>query len=50
MDAMKVEGGTPDRLLVSLNIGAAKMQFEMRSASVRNPLRLPELAQFRCPG
>jgi type VI secretion system protein ImpL len=50
MDAMKVEGGTPDRLLVSLNVGTARLQFEMRSASVRNPLRLPELAQFRCPG
>ena len=50
MDAARAEGGTSDRMLIGLTVGDRKLQFELRSGSVRNPLRLPELALFRCPG
>jgi len=50
VDAGKIEGGTPERQLVSYEEGGKRVVFELRSGSVRNPLRLPELAQFRCPG
>jgi type VI secretion system protein ImpL len=50
VDAGKVEGGTPERQSVSYLEGDKRVFFELRSASVRNPMRLPELAQFRCPG
>ena len=50
VDAGKVEGGTPERQSVSYEEGGKRVYFELRSASVRNPMRLPELAQFRCPG
>ena len=50
VDAGKVEGGTPERQSVSYEEGGKRIYFELRSGSVRNPMRLPELAQFRCPG
>jgi type VI secretion system protein ImpL len=50
VDAGKVEGGTPERQSVSYEEGGKRVVFELRSGSVRNPMRLPELAQFRCPG
>ncbi|HEX7639445.1 MAG TPA: type VI secretion system membrane subunit TssM [Burkholderiaceae bacterium] len=50
VDAAKVEGGSPERQAVSYQVGDKHVWFELRSASVRNPMRLPELAQFRCPG
>ncbi|MCK9689731.1 type VI secretion system membrane subunit TssM [Scleromatobacter humisilvae] len=50
VDAGKVEGGTPERQSVSYAEGGKQVFFELRSGSVRNPMRLPELAQFRCPG
>jgi type VI secretion system protein ImpL len=50
VDAGKVEGGTPERQSVSYEEGGKHVYFELRSGSVRNPMRLPELAQFRCPG
>jgi len=50
VDAAKVEGGTPERQMVSYEEGGKRVYFELRSGSVRNPMRLPELAQFRCPG
>jgi type VI secretion system protein ImpL len=50
VDAGHVEGGTPERQSVSYEEGGKRVYFELRSASVRNPMRLPELAQFRCPG
>jgi type VI secretion system protein ImpL len=40
----------PERLLATFNIDGRKAQFEVRSTSVQNPYRLPELEQFRCPG
>jgi len=36
-------------MLVTLNVEGRKAQFELVSASVQNPFRLPELEQFRCP-
>jgi type VI secretion system protein ImpL len=50
VDAGKIEGGTPERQSVSYEEGGKRVVFELRSGSVRNPMRLPELAQFRCPG
>ncbi|MEP6503992.1 MAG: type VI secretion system membrane subunit TssM, partial [Betaproteobacteria bacterium] len=50
VDAGKVEGGTSERQSVSYEEGGKRVYFELRSGSVRNPMRLPELAQFRCPG
>jgi type VI secretion system protein ImpL len=50
VDAGKVEGGTPERQSVSYLEGDKHVFFELRSGSVRNPMRLAELAQFRCPG
>jgi type VI secretion system protein ImpL len=49
-DAARAEGGTPERMALSFALGEHRVVFELRSYSVRNPLRLPELAQFRCPG
>jgi type VI secretion system protein ImpL len=40
----------PEKLLVTFTVEGRKAQFEILSASVENPLRLPELEQFRCPG
>lgn len=42
-------GGSPERLSLSFGFGDKRATFELRSSSVRNPLRLPELAQLRCP-
>ncbi|HEY9023939.1 MAG TPA: type VI secretion system membrane subunit TssM, partial [Burkholderiaceae bacterium] len=50
VDAGRIEGGTPERQMVSYEEGGKHVFFELRSGSVRNPMRLPELAQFRCPG
>ena len=50
VDAGKVEGGTPERQSVSYEEGGKHVFFELRSGSVRNPMRLAELSQFRCPG
>ena len=50
VDAGKVEGGTPERQMVSYEEGGKHVFFELRSGSVRNPMRLAELSQFRCPG
>ena len=50
VDATRNEGGSTDRMILGMTIGDRKIQFELRTANVRNPLRLPELAQFHCPG
>jgi len=49
IDAGRIEGGSADLQGVSFVAAGKRVLFELRSASVRNPLRLPELAQFRCP-
>ena len=49
VDAARQDGGSPERLNLSFAFADKRATFELRSPSVRNPLRLPELAQFRCP-
>ncbi|EHR70510.1 type VI secretion protein IcmF [Burkholderiales bacterium JOSHI_001] len=49
VDAMRQEGGDATRMVLALMVGDRKITFELRSGSVRNPLRLPELAQFKLP-
>lgn len=49
VDAARAEGGSPERLSLSFGFGDKRAVFELRSQSVRNPMRLPELAQLRCP-
>ena len=50
IDAAKQDGGQPERMVLSFGFGDRRAVFELRSASVRNPFRLPELSQFHCPG
>ncbi|MGZ8264972.1 MAG: type VI secretion IcmF C-terminal domain-containing protein, partial [Burkholderiales bacterium] len=40
----------PEKMLATFNIDGRRAQFEIISGSVQNPLRLPEIEQFRCPG
>ena len=49
VDGARQEGGSAERMQLSFALGGKRAVFELRSPSVRNPLRLPELAQFRCP-
>jgi type VI secretion system protein ImpL len=42
--------GQPEKMVATLNLDGRRAQFEIVSGSVQNPLRLPELEQFRCPG
>jgi type VI secretion system protein ImpL len=49
VDAARQDGGSPERMTISYAIGDKRATFELRSPSVRNPLRLPELSQLRCP-
>jgi len=39
----------PDRFVLTMNVEGRRGVFEVLASSVQNPLRLPELAQFRCP-
>lgn len=41
--------GAPEKFKVSFEAGSQRASFEVTTASVRNPLRLRELAEFRCP-
>jgi type VI secretion system protein ImpL len=38
-----------EKMLATFNVEGRTAQFEVTSASVQNPLRLPELNEFRCP-
>jgi type VI secretion system protein ImpL len=40
----------PEKMMATFNLDGRRAQFEVISGSVQNPLRLPELEQFRCPG
>jgi len=42
-------GATPDVFNVTLDVGGRKATFEVRSSSVHNPFRLPEMENFSCP-
>jgi type VI secretion system protein ImpL len=39
-----------DRFRLSLDVDGYEAEFDLRAESVINPLYLPELQQFRCPG
>jgi type VI secretion system protein ImpL len=39
----------PDRFIADLTVDGRRTRFEVFATSVRNPFRLPELSQFRCP-
>lgn len=41
--------GAPEKFKASFEAGSQRASFEVTSASVRQPLRLRELAEFRCP-
>jgi type VI secretion system protein ImpL len=43
-------GSSPERFRATFEIGGRKAAFEVTAGSVRNPLRLRDLADFRCPG
>ncbi len=41
--------GAPEKFKASFEAGSQRASFEVTAASVRQPLRLRELAEFRCP-
>lgn len=41
--------GGPEKLRLTLSVDGKKVVLQLTSASVQNPLRLPELLSFRCP-
>ena len=43
-------GNSPERVLVNINVEGRDVTLEFRAMSVRNPLRLPALTGFSCPG
>jgi type VI secretion system protein ImpL len=51
IDRGQVQGGTaPERVLVNFNVDGRTVGIEFTAQSVRNPLRLPQLEGFACPG
>ena len=38
-----------ERFVATINVAGRRTVFEIFASSVRNPFRLPELSQFRCP-
>lgn len=50
LDHGRNKGGGPDRYQVEFDLSGRIALFELRVPSIRNPFRLPELSQFRCPG
>ncbi|MET0983648.1 MAG: type VI secretion system membrane subunit TssM [Telluria sp.] len=50
-DQARIErGAQPEQFVATFDLGGRKVRFRVASSSVQNPLRLPELEQFRCPG
>lgn len=50
LDKGRIKSGGTDRYRVEFDFGGRTATFEMRVPSIRNPFRLAELTQFRCPG
>lgn len=51
IDRGQVQGGTPpERVLVNFSVEGRNIAIEFTAQSVRNPLRLPQLDGFVCPG
>ncbi len=44
-----VETRQSERFVAAFNVDGRRTVFEIFASSVRNPFRLPELSQFRCP-
>jgi type VI secretion system protein ImpL len=43
-------GNSPERVVVNINVEGRDVTLEFRAMSVRNPLNLPALRGFSCPG
>ena len=41
--------GVPERFVAVFDVAGRKARFEVAASSVRNPLNMPELRDFRCP-
>jgi type VI secretion system protein ImpL len=51
IDRGRLQAGTPpERVVVTVNVDGRDVTLEFRSMSVRNPLKLPALQSFTCPG
>jgi type VI secretion system protein ImpL len=49
-DEVKIEETSQsERFVTTIDVEGRRTVFEMLASSVRNPFRLPELGQFRCP-
>jgi type VI secretion system protein ImpL len=49
-DDVKIEQTSQyERFIATINVEGRRAEFEILASSVRNPFRLPELSQFRCP-
>jgi type VI secretion system protein ImpL len=42
-------GSSPEKFRATFTIDGRKAVFDVSTSSVRNPFRLDELAEFRCP-
>jgi type VI secretion system protein ImpL len=50
-DRMQVDvGPVPERFRATFDVGGRKASFDVTTSSVRNPFRLRELEDFKCPG
>jgi type VI secretion system protein ImpL len=43
-------GNAPEKFRATFDVDGRKAVFDVTTSSVRNPFRLPELGEFRCPG
>ena len=43
-------GNSPERVVVNLNVEGRDVSLEFKAMSIRNPLQLPALRGFSCPG
>ena len=51
IDRGQVQAGTPpERVVANFNVDGRNVAIEFAAQSVRNPLRLPQLEGFACPG
>lgn len=49
LDRATIEGSLPDQFTATFSVGSLSARFQLRAASVRNPLRGVGLDRFRCP-
>jgi len=50
-DSQQLEDSAqPEKFRLSFNVDSRRTVFDVTTSSVRNPFRLPELAEFSCPG